>query len=155
MHFTFGKYKGQEIEEIYNRDRGYLIWITLNNNTAGTRIDREVKHIEALVAEDIKHHKAREAVLKTQRQAAYAPIVGIFGGASVKKALQRGTEISRWSQSIIDSLRAGDRLSARAQEIITDLCGKSSGRRNSKAYKSTFETVNNAFQLANTIDQNN
>lgn len=73
----------------------------------------------------------------------------------MKKALKRGTEISQWCQSIVDSLRDGSKISLRAQEIITDMCGKGSGRRNSNAYKTTYATVFNAFQLANQVDNHN
>lgn len=155
MRLTFGKYRGQEIESIYESDRGYLIWIALNNNIAGTRIDREVKHIIELVAGDIKEQAAKEELIKPRRREAYAPIVSIFGGSCMKLALKRGTQISQWVQSIIDSLKAGDKLSPRAQELITDICGKGSGRRNSKAYKTTCDIVLNAFHLANNIDQPN
>lgn len=155
MRFSFGKYKGREIQDIYNSDPKYLIWLATEflNYTASKA--KEIEHIKSLVANDIKEILVKEVVLKERRKVVYEPIINIFGGSCMKKALKRGTEISQWCQSIVYSLRDGSKISLRAQEIITDMCGKGSGRRNSNAYKTTYATVFNAFQLANQVDKHN
>lgn len=156
MRLTFGKYRGHDINDIYQRDRKYLVWVATNNfTTAKSCLNKQIEYIKALVEEDIKEEMVKEQLLKQQRKVVYDPIVGIFGGSCMKTAIKKSREISEWCQSIINSLRAGDKLSLRAQEIITDMCGKGSGRRNSRSYNETFDTVHNAFQLANNIDQHN
>jgi uncharacterized protein (DUF3820 family) len=155
MRFSFGKYRGREIQDVLNTDRKYLTWLATEFVSSKKSVATEIELIRTLVADDIREAVAREAVLKEQRKLVYAPVVKIFGGACMKQAIKRGTQISTWVQSIITSLHKGDKLSIRAQEIINDMCGKGSGRRNSKAYRETFDQVHQAFQLANQIDATN
>ncbi len=66
----------------------------------------------------------------------------------MKRVLQRGVTMSPWTQSIIDSLEQGMMLSDRAMELVIDMCGKASGRRNSKKYLDSAKKAQDAFDRA-------
>lgn len=154
MILTFGKYRGSDINELYNSDRGYLIWVATKQQYTHKSCERQIQHIKELVAADVEAAKIAEQSLCEHRKAAYAPILTRLGSACMKQTLKRGTQMSFWIQSIFKSLETGEKFSPRAQEIITHLCGKGSGRRNSKAYNAVTEVIHQAFEQANNLTSN-
>jgi hypothetical protein len=148
MNITFGKYRGTPIEEIFQKDAPYLVWVANNFTSTNKKIIEQIAVIKQMIAPYVEEKQAIKQQLDAQRVDALAPAARALKAAVLKKSIKTGYT-SAWCMSIITCLEQGDALSSfHAREIVADICGKSVGRRNSKKYIEARSPVDAAFHAA-------
>jgi hypothetical protein len=148
MNIIFGKYQGTPIEDIFQKDPSYLEWVAANFVSNNKKIVVQLEFIKQLIAPYVAHKQQVKKHLGVLRVEALAPAARTLKAAVLKKSIKTGYT-SSWCMSIITCLEQGDALSSwNARELVADICGKASGRRNSKKYKEVRKIVDDAFHAA-------
>jgi hypothetical protein len=140
--FQFGKYQGLSVYDVFDKDPGYVEWFAgtgVSVNDEGKARTRQ--YCIELAAPVIEARKAKES---SEAQA----IIAALGEDKVKYAAQL-TE--GFASDVSSQLLHGTVPSTRALWILAEIFAKQSGRRNSKAYKAAFGTIESALEEA--LDQ--
>jgi len=136
--FMFGKYYGETIQDVLERDKDYVIWAAQNARTSSKVKPEFIKNLRKAVEKDLnrieREEKERERQLERIKSLAKKKnewIVDFLSSqsspfcGSIKKDLEKGKPINE--------------LPDRALSILSDIYGKSHGRRNSKKYNTAVD----------------
>lgn len=143
----FGKYDGMKVEEVYEIDPEYLMWVadsyTSKKNEKTIDIIKKMVHNDVVKRdEQLKTEAQKEGKLKAKR----AEIVKEVAQVLISKAPK-----SPFCGDIGINLMDGILPKGRALTITIDIMGKEQGRRNSKKYKAECERVEALFTKAKEI----
>jgi hypothetical protein len=137
-----GKYTGKTIDEVWESDPNYLIFIVENVKSAKYPIEQ----IREFISPKIEAHLAIENVKKDKRKELYRPIIDNIKGVMIKRGLNnKGTEFFK---NMLKTLEEGNIISERASSILCDNLAKAKGRRNSNIYKQTLDRFNSIMSEA-------
>lgn len=139
---TFGRYEGKTISEIKEKDPDYLFYLSEHYHPSEERErGRWMAFLrDTLSAELAARQKQREAeaearvVKKAENKVRFAPVAIVLQ--------QNSKQEGDFCSSIARDLESGvaiDELAPRAQHIVADICSRSAGRRNSKAYQEAYD----------------
>ncbi len=142
--FQFGKHAGRKVADVFAENPGYVEWfseqfINTHRNSLedqGKAITRQ--HCIDLVA-PVKAEREAKAGLAAQA------IVAALGEGNVKDGAE---ESEGFVSSVCSQLLRGSVPSSRAIWILAEIFAKYAGRRNSKAYKAAYETIEAALYEA-------
>lgn len=127
-----GKYTGKTLEEVWDSDPRYLLFLAENVNSS----KYPVSQIKEFLAPRLKDFLEKENILKEKRKIIYKPICDTIKGVMIKRGLNnRGVN---FFSNMLKRLEEGELVSDNASSILCDSLAKSKGRRNSNIYKETL-----------------
>lgn len=142
--FHFGKYEGESIHEVRQKDPDYLIWVGENYNSQCQ--SKTIEMIKALMEHELaerQQQRDQEQILREARQARVTELC-----QEIAERLADGQGGFRDSVAR-DFSRGEPPSSTRARNIVVDILAKEKGRRNSQGYAKESEAL---WDLLDRID---
>lgn len=146
MHFTFGKYNGKLIADVIATDIEYIKWLTTTGSVSW--LSKEIEHVKVLAQPALARLEQQELETRVYRRPLLEPVIKAIKVMLITNKLKQGRDATDWFMSVFDAIQQGTKISAYAQELVADMCGKSQGRRNSKKYRAVKNTIEQSFNEA-------
>ena len=135
-----GRYAGKTLEEIWEIDSKYLIFLVENVKSKNYPIEE----IKAFLAPRLEQYQAKEAAVREVRKSLYKPICDSIKGVMIKRGLNN--KGINFFANMLKSLEEGRIISHNASSILCDSLAKSKGRRNSNIYKENLNRYSSIME---------
>lgn len=141
----FGKYYGQTVEDVKEKDPKYLMWLA--DNYTNAKHQQMIDYVKIVMKEELEKRDSKfavELVLEEEQKVERAEVLKEIGEVLVGLPWD-------FPQNMGNDMIKGNLPKGRGKHLVCDMMGKVQGRRNSKKYKAEYKRVEEVLEIAEAL----